>query len=158
MARKNSWWTRRATGWKPLRGPSAWDLRTVRQERRQQPELDPLKVNPSFLLFDLLNQPRESYQIIGEGEVPLGDAMPMNLEPKTHWDERNLDSNELNQKARFPTEIHESEAESSIWGIENKDAQDIYLWFPQRKPNTNASESTNRATHENPPKIPPKIT
>jgi hypothetical protein len=35
-----------------------------------------LKVNPSFLSPDLSNQPRESYQIIGEVETPLGDVIP----------------------------------------------------------------------------------
>jgi hypothetical protein len=106
-----------------------------------------------------LNQPRESYQIIRKGGAPLGDAIPTNLEPKIHWVERNQDSTELNQKASVPTEIHNSEAKSGIWRIKikHKDAQDIYLWFPQRKPNTNTSESTNRATHKNPQKIPPKI-
>jgi hypothetical protein len=53
--------------------------RTVRVVRRQQPELDLLKVNTSFPLPDLPNQPRDCYQIIGEGEAPLGNAMPTNL-------------------------------------------------------------------------------
>jgi hypothetical protein len=53
--------------------------RTVHVERRQQIEPDLLKVNSSFPLPDLLNQPRNCYQIIGEGEAPLGDAMPTNL-------------------------------------------------------------------------------
>jgi hypothetical protein len=43
--------------------------RTVRVVRRQQPELDLLKVNTSFPLPDLPNQPRDCYQIIGEGEA-----------------------------------------------------------------------------------------
>jgi hypothetical protein len=30
-------------------------------------------------LPDLLNQPRDCYQIIGEDEVSLGDAIPTNL-------------------------------------------------------------------------------
>jgi hypothetical protein len=54
--------------------------RTVRQEH----ELDPLKVNPSFILPNLSNQPRQSYQILGEGEVPLVDVIPTNLEPQFH--------------------------------------------------------------------------
>jgi hypothetical protein len=36
--------------------------------RRQQLELDLLKVNTTFPLPDLPNQPRDCYQIIGEGE------------------------------------------------------------------------------------------
>jgi hypothetical protein len=44
-----------------------------------QPEPDLLKVNTTFPLPDLPNQPRDFYQIIGEGEAPLGDAMPTNL-------------------------------------------------------------------------------
>jgi hypothetical protein len=46
---------------------------------RQQLEPDLLKVNTTFPLPDLPNQPRESYQIIGEDEAPLGDAIPTNL-------------------------------------------------------------------------------
>jgi hypothetical protein len=53
--------------------------RTVLQEEILQPELDPLKVNSTFPLPDLPNQPRDFYQIIGEDEVSLGDAIPMNL-------------------------------------------------------------------------------
>jgi hypothetical protein len=49
---------------------------------RQQPELNLLKVNTTFPLPDLPNQPRDCYQIIGEGEAPLGDAMPTNLSLK----------------------------------------------------------------------------
>jgi hypothetical protein len=44
-----------------------------------QPEPDILKVKPSSPLPNLPNQQKESYQIIGEDEAPLGDAMPMNL-------------------------------------------------------------------------------
>jgi hypothetical protein len=33
-----------------------------------------LKVNTSFPLPDLPNQPMDCYQIIGEDEAPLGDA------------------------------------------------------------------------------------
>jgi hypothetical protein len=51
----------------------------VREACRQQIEPDLLNVNTSSPLPDVPNQLRESYQIIGEGEVPLGDAMPMNL-------------------------------------------------------------------------------
>jgi hypothetical protein len=47
--------------------------------RRQQLELDLMKVNTSFPLPDLPNQPMDYYQIIGEGEAPLADAMPTNL-------------------------------------------------------------------------------
>jgi hypothetical protein len=57
--------------------------RTVCVVRRQQPELDLLKVNTTFPLPDLPNQPRDYYQIIGEGEAPLGEAMPTNLYPQT---------------------------------------------------------------------------
>jgi hypothetical protein len=53
--------------------------RTVRQEEFLQPEPDLLKVNTTFPLPDLPNQPRDFYQIIGEGEAPLGDAMPTNF-------------------------------------------------------------------------------
>jgi hypothetical protein len=53
--------------------------RTVRVVRRQQLELNLLKVNTTFPLPDLPNQPMDCYQIIGEGEAPLGDAMPTNL-------------------------------------------------------------------------------
>jgi hypothetical protein len=53
--------------------------RTVRQEKFLQPELDPLEVNPTFPLPDLPNQPRDCYQIIGDDEASLGDAIPMNL-------------------------------------------------------------------------------
>jgi hypothetical protein len=52
-------------------------------ERKQQPEPDLLKVNSSFPLPYLPNQPRDYYQIIGEGEAPLGDAMPTNLYRQT---------------------------------------------------------------------------
>jgi hypothetical protein len=37
--------------------------------------------------------------------------------------------------------------------IKHKDAQDIYPSSPQRNPNTNASESKEQTTHENPTKI-----
>jgi hypothetical protein len=53
--------------------------RTVRVVRRQQPKLNLLKVNSTFPLPDLPNQPRYCYQIIGEGEVALGDAIPTNM-------------------------------------------------------------------------------
>jgi hypothetical protein len=53
--------------------------RTLRQEEFLQPELDPLKVNSIFPLPDLPNQPRDCYQIIGEDEAFLGDAIPTNL-------------------------------------------------------------------------------
>jgi hypothetical protein len=52
---------------------------TICVVRRQQPEPYLLKVNTTFPLPDLLNQPRDCYQIIGEDEAPLGDAMPTNL-------------------------------------------------------------------------------
>jgi hypothetical protein len=51
-------------------------VQTVRVVRRQQPELDLLKVNTTFPIPDLSNQLRDCYQIIGEGEAPLGDAIP----------------------------------------------------------------------------------
>jgi hypothetical protein len=61
-------------------------LGTVRQARVEgspggflQPELEFPKVNTSFPLPDLPNQPRESYQIIGEDETSLGDAIHTNL-------------------------------------------------------------------------------
>jgi hypothetical protein len=54
-------------------------MRTVCQECFLQPELKFPKVKTSFPLPNLPNQPRESYQIVGEDEVPLGDAMPTNL-------------------------------------------------------------------------------
>jgi hypothetical protein len=47
--------------------------------RKQQAELYQLKVNTTFPLPDLPNQTMDCYQIIGEGEAPLGDAMPMSL-------------------------------------------------------------------------------
>jgi hypothetical protein len=50
-----------------------------RQEGFLQLELDPLKVNSTFPLPDLPNQPRDCYQIIGEDEASLGDAIPTNL-------------------------------------------------------------------------------
>jgi hypothetical protein len=53
--------------------------RTVRQEEFLQAELDPLKVNSTFSLTDLPNQPRDCYQIIGEDEASPGDAIPRNL-------------------------------------------------------------------------------
>jgi hypothetical protein len=53
--------------------------RTAHVVRRQQLEPDLLEVNTTFPLPDLPNQPRESYEIIGEDEVPLGDAIPTNL-------------------------------------------------------------------------------
>jgi hypothetical protein len=66
-------------GYQAPRGPSAMYPRTVRQEKFQQPELDPLKVNSTFPLPDLPNQPRDCYQIIGEDEVSLRDAIHTNL-------------------------------------------------------------------------------
>jgi hypothetical protein len=51
----------------------------VRVVHRQQLEPDLLKVNSSSPLPDLPNQPRDCYQIIGEGEAPLGDAIPTSL-------------------------------------------------------------------------------
>jgi hypothetical protein len=63
----------------PPHGPSTRGARTVRVVHRQQLELDLLKVNTTFPLPDLSNQPMDCYQIIGEGEAPLGDAMPTNL-------------------------------------------------------------------------------
>jgi hypothetical protein len=53
--------------------------RTVRVVRKKQLEPDLLKVNTSFPLPDLPNQPRDCYQIIGEGEAPLRDALPTKL-------------------------------------------------------------------------------
>jgi hypothetical protein len=52
---------------------------TVRLGHSQQPRLDLFKVNATFPLPDLQSQPRDFYQIIGEGEVPLGDDMTTNL-------------------------------------------------------------------------------
>jgi hypothetical protein len=52
---------------------------TVRQEKILQPKLDHLKVNSTFPLPGLPNQLRDCYQIIGEDEVSLGDAIPTNL-------------------------------------------------------------------------------
>jgi hypothetical protein len=80
--RKNSRRTRKTLG---LSGSSRTVChvparpRTVRQEEILQPELDPLKVNSTFPLPDLPNQPRDCYQIIGEDEASLGDALPTNL-------------------------------------------------------------------------------
>jgi hypothetical protein len=59
-----------------VHGSSAWIVSAV---RRQQLEPDLLMVNTTFPLPDLLNQPRDCYQITDEGEVPLGDAIPTNL-------------------------------------------------------------------------------
>jgi hypothetical protein len=53
--------------------------RTIRQEEILPPELDPLKVNSTFHLPDLPNQPRDCYQMIGEDEASLGDDIPTNL-------------------------------------------------------------------------------
>jgi hypothetical protein len=47
--------------------------------RSQQLELDLLKVNTTFPLPDIPNQPIDCNKILVEGEAPLGDAMPMNL-------------------------------------------------------------------------------
>jgi hypothetical protein len=44
-----------------------------------QPEPDLLEVKPSSPSPDLPNQPKDFCQIIGEGEAPLGDAIPTNL-------------------------------------------------------------------------------
>jgi hypothetical protein len=52
---------------------------TIRQEEFLQLELDALKVNSTFPLPDLPNQPRDCYKIIGEDEASLGDAIPTNL-------------------------------------------------------------------------------
>jgi hypothetical protein len=141
--RKNSRWPRRTACCQAPRGPSARHLWTVCQEIYLQLELEFPKVNTSFPLPDLPNQPRDSYQIICEGEVPLGDAIPMNLWSQTHWIERNQDSTNLTQKARVPTEILQSKAKFEVWGvkIKHKDAQDIYPWSPQRNTNSNTSES-----------------
>jgi hypothetical protein len=76
---KNMWRTQRTAGWLTPRGQSAQGPRMVRQARRQQTEPDLLKVNTSFPLPDLPNQPRDCYQIIGEDEAPLGDVIPTNL-------------------------------------------------------------------------------
>jgi hypothetical protein len=53
--------------------------RTIHQEKFLQPKLDPLKVNSTLPLPDLPNQPRDCYQIIGEDEASLEDAIPTNL-------------------------------------------------------------------------------
>jgi hypothetical protein len=91
---------------------------------------------------------------MGEDEVPLGDAMPTNLWPQTHWFERNWDSTKLKHKARFPTEILQSEAEFEVWGvmIKNKDAQGNYPWSLPTNLNPNTSESKEQPAHENPTK------
>jgi hypothetical protein len=77
--RKNSRKTRRTLG---LSGSS----RTVHHAPMDrlpggflQPEPNLLEVKPSSPLPDLPNQPMDCDQIIGEGEAPLGDAMPTNL-------------------------------------------------------------------------------
>jgi hypothetical protein len=67
-------WTN--TGPHRLSTPTRW---TVCQVRTEQLEPKLLKVNTSFFLPDLPNQPRDCYQIICEGETPLGDAIPTNL-------------------------------------------------------------------------------
>jgi hypothetical protein len=61
---KHTWRTRRTTDWTVPRGQSARWPRTVRRARRQQNELDLLKVNTTFPLPDLPNQPRDCYQIM----------------------------------------------------------------------------------------------
>jgi hypothetical protein len=43
-----------------------------------------LKVNTIFPLPDLPKHLRDFYQIIGEDEVSLGDAIPTNMYPQTH--------------------------------------------------------------------------
>jgi hypothetical protein len=106
--------TQRSAGWLAPRGQSAQGPWTVCQARRQHNEPDHLKVNTSFPLPDHRNQPRDYYQIIGEDEVPLGDAMPTNLQPQTHGFERNRDSTELKNKDRYPTEILQSKAEFGV--------------------------------------------
>jgi hypothetical protein len=78
-ANKNTRRTRRTSDRLAPRGQSARGTRMVHEARRQQIEPDLLKVNTSFPLPDLPNQPRDCYQIIGEDEAPLGDAMPTNL-------------------------------------------------------------------------------
>jgi hypothetical protein len=50
-------------------------MRIVCQEDFLQPELEFPKVNTSFPLPDLPNQPRDCYQILGEDEASLGDAI-----------------------------------------------------------------------------------
>jgi hypothetical protein len=58
--------------------------RTIHQVRTKLLEPDLPKVKPPFPFPDLSNQPRDCYQIIGEDEAPLGDAIPTNLEPQIH--------------------------------------------------------------------------
>jgi hypothetical protein len=54
--------------------------------------------------------------------------MPQNLSPQMNQIGGNRIATELNQKARVPTEILQSEAKSEDCGvmINHKDAQDIY--------------------------------
>jgi hypothetical protein len=59
-------------------GLSAPTRQTIRQLRTEQLEPELLKINTSFPFPDLPNQPRDYYQIIGEDEAPLEDAIPMN--------------------------------------------------------------------------------
>jgi hypothetical protein len=52
---------------------------TARQVRIEKLEPELLKINTTFPLPYLPNQPRDCYQIIGEDEASLGDANPTNL-------------------------------------------------------------------------------
>jgi hypothetical protein len=136
------------------RGPSTMYPRTVHQEEFLQPEPDLLKVNTTFPLPDLPNQPRDCYQIIGEGEVPLGDAMPTHLWPQIHWVERNRDSTKLTPRARVSIEILQSEAKFRVWGvmIKHKDARGNYPWSSRTKPNQTPQNPRNKP-RTNPTKI-----
>jgi hypothetical protein len=104
--------------------------------------------------MDLQNGCMHWDKILGRCEAALGDVMPKNLRPQTNYIVGNRQRTKLKHKARVPTEILESEAEFGVWGvkIKHKDAQDIYPWSPQTKPNTSTSESMSRAVHENPTK------
>jgi hypothetical protein len=106
----------RTTNELPPRRFSMRSWRTARHARTEQPELDLLKVNSSFPSPDLSNHPMDCNRIIGENEASLGDAIPTNFWPQTNWNKRNRDSTERKQKPKFPTELHESEVKSDVWG------------------------------------------
>jgi hypothetical protein len=79
----------RLVGWflvHEVRGRFILECQTIRTGLSDSPpgadiaaELDPLNVNSSFPSPNLSNQPKACYQIIGEGEVSLGDDIPTNL-------------------------------------------------------------------------------
>jgi hypothetical protein len=75
---------------------------------------DPKRKSTHLGIHGFLKRPHSLRQDFGERRSVLGDAIPKNLEPQTHYRRESNHYRVQEQRARVPTEILESEAKCGV--------------------------------------------